>query len=71
MMIDYWPDNQIDCKDFAIYNSKKAEQEGATNIKWIITKEKNHVFVVYEKDGYFYVADNDRLYSSRIPDSLR
>jgi hypothetical protein len=61
-MPDYWQDGHIDCKDYAVYNTLRAKQVGASNIQWKLTKEGKHVFIIFEVDGIKYVADNDKLY---------
>jgi len=68
-MIDYWQDQKIDCKDYAIENTIKAENIHAENTRWVVIKRngENHVIVIFEKNGYLYVADNDKLYRTRIP----
>lgn len=59
-MLDLWKDGHIDCKDYAIYNSLKAQEIHAEDIKWHLTKD--HVFITFIKDGIMYVADNDKLF---------
>ena len=62
-MIDYWPDGHIDCKDYAVRNSIIIQEMGYEP-KWVI--KKNHVVVVFERNGNIYVFDNDKLYVSSI-----
>jgi len=70
-MIDLWIDGQIDCKDYAIYNSYRAKEVGASNIHWALTKDKRHVYITFEKDGYLYIADNDKLYRTSTRNNQR
>jgi hypothetical protein len=65
-MLDYWVDGQIDCKDYAIYNVMQAIRSGSQKVQ-VTTINDNHVVVIFEKDGYIYIADNDKLYRTPKP----
>lgn len=60
---DYWPDGQIDCKDYAVRNSVAIERMGYEP-KLIVTK--NHMCVMFEHGGNIYIFDNDRVYITSI-----
>ncbi len=64
IMFDYWPDKQIDCKDYAIENTIKAQSIHAQHVTWVI--DDKHIIVKFEKDGYLYIADNDKLYRVKL-----
>lgn len=65
---DIFKDGQIDCKDYAFYAGKMLYMQGYDPKMMAVSLggyKLDHVIIVFEKDGYIWIADKGKYYQTR------